>query len=58
MTVHFRIPELTTNRLHMRLANLSDLAALKASACQRRGVGWNAVNPEASDAHEELVDHV
>lgn len=35
-----------------------DLAALKASACQRRGAGWNAADPEASDASEELVDHV
>ena len=25
-----------------------DLAALKASACQRRGVGWDAADPEAS----------
>ncbi|MGZ2260073.1 helix-turn-helix domain-containing protein [Roseobacter sp. A03A-229] len=35
-----------------------DLATLKASACQRRGVGWNTADPEASDVNEELVDHV
>ena len=35
-----------------------ELAVLKASACQRRGLGWNAAVPEASDPHEKLVDHV
>jgi hypothetical protein len=35
-----------------------ELAALKASASQRRGVVWSAADPEASGPQEELVDHV